>query len=161
MHIHNGNSRRCLQGEPKSVSRINYAVGKGYSHVHGILFLCVFLLAGCASFTEGIKGFVGISTRVLEEGKGEAIKLKPINCDYATVDRKIRSALKKNGSYIYAQDAKKGMIAIYVSSKDTTPVGIFLVKINDTTTQIEITSPSTYAKKLIADQVSLAFQDFK
>lgn len=137
---------------------------KSYNHVHGILFLCILLLAGCASFTEGIKGFIGMSTKALEEGKGEAIKLKPINCDYATAYRKIKSALKKNGDYIYAQDAKKGMIAIYLSSskdKNTTPVGVFLVKINDTTTQIEITSQSPYAKELIADQVSLAFQDLK
>lgn len=134
---------------------------KNCNHIHVILFLCIFLFAGCASFTEGIKEFAGISTKALEEGKGEAIKLQPINCDYATTYHKIRSLLKKNGSCIYAQDAKKGMIAVYVSSKNTTPVGIFLVKINDIATQIEITSPSPFAKKLIADQVSLAFQDSK
>ena len=162
--MHAGSSRRCLRGESKSVSRINYAVEKDYSHVPVILFLCLFLLAGCASFTEGIKEFAGISTKALEEGKGEAIKLEPINCDYATAYRKIISILKKNGSYIYAKDAKKSMIAVYVSTnKDTDldTVGIFLVKINDTTTQIEITSPSTYAKKLIAEEASLVFQDFK
>ena len=57
------------------------------------------------------------------------------------------------GSYIYTDDPKKNMLAIYVSEADTTPVGIFLKEMDASNTQIEISSPSTYAKELIAEKL--------
>ncbi len=61
--------------------------------------------------------------------------------------------LARIGAYIYTQDQKKNLIAIYVSEQDTTSVGIFFKQIDTQRTQIEVSSPSTYAKELIAKQL--------
>jgi hypothetical protein len=45
------------------------------------------------------------------------------------------------------------MIAIYVSETDTTPVGLFFKEIDKSNTQVEVSSPSTYAKELISEKV--------
>jgi hypothetical protein len=57
------------------------------------------------------------------------------------------------GAYIYVKDIKKHMIAIYVSETDTTPVGLFFKEIDKSNTQVEVSSPSTYAKELISEKV--------
>ena len=44
-------------------------------------------------------------------------------------------------------------IAIYLSSTDTTPVGIFFTEESKTSTLIEISSPSTYAKEEVANSI--------
>ena len=62
-----------------------------------------------------------------------------------------------NKCYVYANDPRKDMIAIYVSDEDTTPVGVFLKAIDGNSTLIEISSPSTYAKETIARIVFSAF----
>ena len=65
--------------------------------------------------------------------------------------------LALNRCYVYANDPRKDLIAIYVSEEDTTPVGIFLKSIDANTTLIEISSPSTYAKETITKIVFSAF----
>jgi len=45
------------------------------------------------------------------------------------------------------------LIAIYVSSEDTTCVGIFFTEIDANNTQVEVSSPSTSAKGDIATQL--------
>jgi len=115
------------------------------------LFLAI-LLSGCIGPKEACKGFLGISTKVLEDGRKDAIK-KEFNLDLITCHNKVRLILKDTGSYIYADDLSKDMIAVYVSVEDTTPVGLFLTEVNKGVTLIEVSSPSTYGKELISKTV--------
>lgn len=135
--------------------------GKVQSSKRKILFaICCLLFAnlmGCAMLKETAKGFAGLSTKELEKGRKDAIK-KTFNYDFDTCYDKVKDTLNRIGSYIYAKDAKKQMIAIYVSESDTTPVGIFFKKIDTTNTQIEVSSPSTYAKEFIATRVFPALE---
>jgi len=113
----------------------------------GIMFI-----AGCVGFKEGLRGFAGISTKVLEEGKPNAIS-SSFNYDYNTCYLKVREILKDIGAYIYAKDSQKKMIAIYVSEEDTTPVGIFFEEVDKANTKIQVSSPSVYAKELISGKI--------
>ncbi len=115
-------------------------------------YFLLLTLFGCASIKETAKGIAGVSTKVLEDNRKSAI-VKTFNYDYFTCYTRTLDILKKMGAYIYAQNIKKHMIAIYVSEQDTTAVGLFFKEINKTNTQIEISSPSTYAKELIAEKV--------
>ena len=124
-----------------------------YWLLFGIWCLAIVIFPGCASLKEKAKGFMGISTKVLEEGRANAIK-KTFSYDYNTCDTKVREILKKQGAYIYAQDKDKRMIAIYVSETDTTSVGIFFSELDAQNTQIEISSPSTYAKELVVKWIT-------
>jgi hypothetical protein len=47
------------------------------------------------------------------------------------------------------------MIAVYVSESDTTPVGVFFKGVDNSNTEISVSSPSLYAKELIAKILSL------
>ena len=120
------------------------------------IILCVFflsaILSSCAGTKEALKGFIGISTKVLEDGRGTAVK-KDFGDDLAVIHNKTRKILLDYGAYIYCDDLKENLIAIYVSKEDTTPVGIFLTDIGRKSTRIEVSSPSTYAKETIAKVV--------
>ncbi|MDD5477492.1 MAG: hypothetical protein PHG87_04725 [Candidatus Omnitrophica bacterium] len=112
------------------------------------------VLLGCATIKEMGKGFAGVSTQVLEDKRKDALK-KSFALDYNGCYAKVKDILsqKDRASYIYAEDPKKKMIAIYVSAQDTTPVGIFFTEETGTGTLIEISSPSTYANEEIASRI--------
>jgi len=116
------------------------------------LALCFVTVSGCVGFKEGLRGFRGISTKILEEGKTNAI-YKSFNYDYNTCYLKVKGILQDIGVYIYATDNRKRMIAIYVSEQDTTPVGIFLTETGKNKTLVEVSSPSTYAKETISSYI--------
>jgi len=116
------------------------------------IFSFMLLLSGCATIKEDGKKMLGVSTKALEEGRKEAIK-KQFNYDYKTCYNKVKAILKENDSYIYAQSLNKHMFAVYVSEEDTTPVGLFFEEIGAADTQVEVSSPSTYAKELISTKV--------
>jgi hypothetical protein len=118
--------------------------------VFGFLFLT--FSCGCASLKEGAKGFVGTSTRALEESRKDATA-KVFKKDYSTVVEKAKEALKEIGAYIYAEDSAKGMIAVYVSEGDTTSVGLFFTAVDGNSTRVEVSSLSAYGKEFIAGQV--------
>lgn len=122
-----------------------------------ILAICVLLftilISGCASIKEFCKGIVGVSAKVLEDTRKDALK-KEYNFDLAVCRAKIKEILKKSGAYIYWYDPKKDMLALYVSESDTTPVGIFLSSTGEGKTLVEVSSPSTYGKEAIAKVVS-------
>ena len=120
----------------------------------------IFFMSGCSIAIEGVKGFAAVSTKSIEEARKEAIT-KTFNYDYNTCLGKVKNFLVKKGSYIYAQNAKKHMIAIYISAEDTTPVGIFFKEIDSGNTQVEVSSPSTYGKELIAKKVFSYLEDPK
>ncbi len=132
---------------------------------------CFFLstvLLGCSTVKEATKGFLGVSTQVLEDKRKEAIK-ESFAVDYDNCYAKVEDILKEkaqekakekgkeneneNGSYIYTEDHQKKMIAIYLSETDTTPVGIFFTDEANSHTMIEVSSPSTYAKEYIANKI--------
>ena len=117
-----------------------------------LLFYCSIVLLGCATLWEGTKGLAGVSTRALEDNRKSAIT-KTFNYDYFTCYTKSLDILKHMNAYIYMQSIKKHMIAIYVSEQDTTPVGLFFKEIDATNTQVEVSSPSTYAKEFISGKV--------
>ena len=112
------------------------------------------VLFGCATVKEMGKGFLGVSTQVLEQKRKDALKKSfalGVNDCYVKV--KYILNLKNKESYIYAEDHKNKMLAIYFSPTDTTPVGIFFTENTQTNTLIEISSPSTYAKEEIANRI--------
>jgi len=119
--------------------------------LYTFLFLTI-LLSGCAQTKEVCKGVLGISTKVLEDGRKEAIK-KEFNFDLITCHNKIRLVLKDTGSYIYCDDLNKDMLALYISEDDTAPVGVFLTEAGRERTLVEVSSPSTYAKERIAKTI--------
>ncbi|MCM8801335.1 MAG: hypothetical protein NC912_04950 [Candidatus Omnitrophica bacterium] len=121
---------------------------------HGLIIflICILNLIGCKSIKELTYGIAGVSTRVLEENRKSAI-VEVFAYDYLSCYKRCIEILKKIGAYIYKQDIKKYMIAIYVSEEDTTPVGLFFKEIDKNHTQIEISSPSTYAKELISEKL--------
>ena len=122
------------------------------------ILIFVICTSGCASIKEMSKGVAGVSTKKLEESRKGAI-LKTFDYDYFTCFTNTSDALKKLGCYIYAQDIKKHRIAIYVSEQDTTPVGIFFKEMSAASTQVEVSSPSTFAKELISGKLFQALKE--
>nr|AEI30530.1 secreted protein [uncultured microorganism] len=126
------------------------------------LIICVFsvsiLTISCATIKEAAKGVAGVSTKILEDGRADAIT-KNFSYDYFTSYTRSLDALNEMGAYIYAQSLKQRMIAVYVSKRDTTPVGIFFKEIGTNNTQVEVSSPSLTAKSLISARLfkALAF----
>lgn len=114
------------------------------------------VLSGCAIVKEMGKGFIGVSTQVLEEKRKDALKKSfVLNYDgcYVKVKEILKGNVKEKESPIYAEDAKKKMIAVYLAQIDTTPVGIFFTEEPGGNTLIEISSPSIYAKEEIANRI--------
>jgi hypothetical protein len=118
----------------------------------GIICLSYLSLGGCTTVKEATKGFLGISTRELEDTRKGAIS-REFAYDYGSCYQKVKASLKKKGAYIYRDDPAGKMIAVYVTDTDTTPVGIFFTVINNDTTKVEVSSPSTYAKELISKNI--------
>lgn len=116
------------------------------------VFLVLISLYGCAHITEAGKGFLGISTKILEDNRNSALK-KDFNYDYFTAYTQASDILKRMETHAYAGSIKKHMIAVYLSDWDTTPVGVFFSEIGANNTRIEVSSPSTYAKEYIADKL--------
>jgi hypothetical protein len=116
--------------------------------VYLVFVFCIFNFLGCATIKEAAKSFSGVSTKVLEDGRNEAL-VKTVNYDYDACYELVKDILTESGAYIYAQNKEKQMIAFYVSPADTTPVGLFFEKIDATNTQIEVSSPSTFAKEYV------------
>lgn len=123
-----------------------------------IIFLAILtlLLSGCArvmdAAIEGAKGVAGISTEALEENRKNAIK-KNFNYNSDICYNESKRILKNTGCYIYAQDPKKKMIAVYVSETDTTMVGVFFKVIDDFNTQVEVSSRSTFGKEFVSKRL--------
>jgi len=121
----------------------------------GMFVIGLFLIlnsAGCAGTKECLRGFMGISTKVLEDNRASAL-VKSFNYDYVTCYNKALDILKESGSYVYAGDISKYMVAVYLSEEDTTPVGIFFTETDENNTRVEVSSPSTYGKEVIAARV--------
>jgi hypothetical protein len=113
---------------------------------------CVFSLAACSTVKQAAKGILGVSTREVEACRKDALK-KQFNYSYKDCYDKAMEILKTAGTYVYAQDDAKNMVALYVSETDTTVVGVFFTRIDAGHTQVEVSSPSTYAKESISEEL--------
>ncbi len=129
-----------------------------------LIILCLLLsagmVAGCAGIKESLKQVAGISTQEIEAARPTAV-VKTLEYEYDECFKKTEEALKSLGSYIYRRDQPKGMLALYVSDLDTTPVGIFFKIVDSTHTQLEIASPSSYTQESMAAKISLALEESK
>jgi len=114
-------------------------------------------LFGCASIMEMAKGVAGVSTKTLEKNRKSAIT-KSFNYDYFSCYTMVLDIIKCTEAYIYAQDIKKHMIAIYVSKQDTTVVGVFFKEVDAKHTEVQVSSPSLSAKGLIATKLFSALE---
>jgi hypothetical protein len=117
-----------------------------------VLISLIIFSSGCAGIKEFGKSIAGVSTKALEDDLPNAI-IKKIPLDFQTAQKKVTEALGHMGSFIYAKNKYKGMIAFYVSETDTTCVGIFFKALDQANTEIQVTSPSTLAKETIATRL--------
>ncbi|MCM8799716.1 MAG: hypothetical protein NC900_03155 [Candidatus Omnitrophica bacterium] len=116
-----------------------------------ILLMIGFIFLSCAGLKEAIKGFLGISTKILEEKRAEA-KVLVLSYDYFTTYHKVLDKLKESGSFVYKKTSD--LIAFYLSEEDTTPVGIFFQELEKEKTKLEISSDSSSAKERIFNILS-------
>lgn len=117
------------------------------------LGLIIVLVSGCGiGLKESLRGAAGISTKVLEDNLSTA-ESKEFNLGYDFVYSKVQKIIEEIKGHIYAADKPKNLIAIYVTEQDTTPVGIFFKALDNTKTRVLISSPSKFAKELIAGKI--------
>ena len=125
--------------------------------VWGLACICAAgMLAGCVGPSEMCRGFAGISTEILKQGRGDAVT-HTYAADAAAADVIVRGVVQKSGAYIYAEEQNPRLIACYVSETDTTPVGIFIVPQSAGSVEVMVASPSRYAKERMAAQVDRGF----
>ncbi len=119
-----------------------------------VLFFLVsaVFLGGCAGIKEGAKGFLGISTKAIEDSRKSAMA-KTFNYNFDLCYDKTVRVLKNMGAYIYDKDSDRKMVAFYISQEDTTVVGVFFTALDANSTRLEVASPSTYGKELIAKRL--------
>ena len=117
----------------------------------------VIFITGCARLKEGMRCVFGVSTKVLEDNRSTAVS-RIFTYDYATCFDKSKEILGGIGAYFYKIDKADGLIAIYVSRTDTTPVGIFFKSMSDSITQVEVASPSSSAKALVSRRLFARLQ---
>ncbi|MFC1658149.1 hypothetical protein ACFL1D_02060 [Candidatus Omnitrophota bacterium] len=120
----------------------------------GLLGCCILAAAGCSSLKQGARGFLGVSTREIEEARNEAI-VRIVDCEYPRCYKTVEERLFAIGSYIYAR--RSDLIAVYISSSDTTPAGVFFREIDTGKTEIAISSPAQDTREYLAEQVFSAF----
>ena len=128
-----------------------------YAKAVAAVVFCAAVLVGCAGVKEKLRGMAGVSTKVLEDNRKDAVSTS-VQRDYNTCYLMTKTILDKIKAYIYADDTRKRLIAIYVSEKDTTPVGIFFKESGSNATQIDVSSPSAFAKNLIAGELFPALE---
>ncbi|MDD5594985.1 MAG: hypothetical protein PHY94_01950 [Candidatus Omnitrophica bacterium] len=109
-------------------------------------------MSGCTTLEKGARELLGTSTRTVEETRQDAIK-EIFRFDFNTCYEKSKEILKDINTYIYAQKKNEKLIAVFVSETDTTPVGVFFKEIDANNTQVEVSSPSSYAKELVATKL--------
>ena len=120
-----------------------------------LLSFCLTSLLGCACIKEATRGFLGISTKEIENARDKAI-VKIVGYDYSSCYKIVEARLTEIGSYTYAK--RDDLIAVYISPTDTTPAGIFFKEINKRKTQLEIVSPAADTKEYLAQKIFSALE---
>jgi hypothetical protein len=118
------------------------------------LALCL-ALAGCAGFGETIRGIEGNSTRVLYETRPQAAA-KEFRCNPEDCRQKAGEILAEMKTYVYRREP--GLIAVFVSETDTTPVGIFITPGEEESSRIEVSSPSSPARDAVSQKLFSALE---
>lgn len=113
--------------------------------------------AGCAAVTEAGRGIAGVSTKVLEDNRDSAVQ-RSYPVGLARCREMVEAVLADSKVYMYARNEQKQMLAFYMSASDTTPVGVFFVPQGTASTQVQVSSPSRYARELIADKIAAGFE---
>jgi len=120
--------------------------------------ICIFL-SGCGTFKENcetskelFKGFLGFSTKEVEEYRKDAT-IKILNCGYDACYALIEGKLKE--AFIPVYSRSRELIAVYYVDLNTTPVGIFFKAIDANHTQVEVSSPSPGARNAVFDALFL------
>ncbi len=131
--------------------KLSGAIKKTYFY-SAVFIFCILIYSGCAALGDAAKGIAGISTRQLEKNRINSVK-KVFAYGYDDCYAKVSGILRDIKAYVYAEDKKNNLIAVYISESDTTPVGVYLKKIDEFNTQVEISSPSTFGKELISNGV--------
>lgn len=115
-----------------------------------IAFLCI-ATSAAASPADFFKGFLAVSTSELEELKKDAM-VKVFPYDFDTCYEKTLSIIRKMpDTTIYAQ--RRDLIAVYCTSLNSTPVGVFFEKVDQSNTKVLLSSPSSRAKDWVAANV--------
>jgi len=123
-----------------------------------VLCCAIAMGAGCAGLKESCRGIAGTSTKVLEDGRQNAVK-RSYPADYAKCRETVDRVLAENKAYVYARSDAQKMIAFYLTDADTTPVGVFFTVRDESATDVEVSSPSRYAKESIADKIAAGFNE--
>jgi hypothetical protein len=113
--------------------------------------LVVVFLSGCATSQEVVRGFLGVSTKDLEDCRKDAA-VGIMNCGYDECYGKVAktiSILPK--AYIYAKSGD--MIAFYYVNPNTTPVGVFFKAQDPSHTQVEVSCQDSGFKEKILNIV--------
>lgn len=109
------------------------------------------ILSGCATPTELLKEFLGVSTKELEEARKDAA-VKVFDYSYDTCYKKTEAIIKAMPKVsVYAQNEE--MIAFYYIDPNTTPVGAFFKRVDPAHTQVEISSQDLNSKAWVARNV--------
>lgn len=124
-----------------------------------ILIGFVVIVSGCAAITEGAKGVVGVSTKIIDDYRATAL-IRKYNCSYDICKARVIKVLKNAEYSIYAQDENKGLIAAYVSEVDTTPVGVYITEVDAYNVKLEVSSPSPYSKEILAAKIFRSLAEF-
>ncbi len=121
--------------------------------VMGLLGYWLIALVGCASLGQKAKGFLGISTREIEDVRDKAI-VRIVDYDYNSCYRMVEEELSEIEAYVYTR--RKDLIAFYMSRTDTTTAGIFFKEIDKQKTQVEVACPVVYKKEQLAGEIFAA-----
>lgn len=115
----------------------------------GSVFLC-----GCASIGERMHGVMGTSIREIEASRVKSVKLV-VPGDYDAAYAVVLAELKKEGRCVYRRERNEGLIAFYMSPENTTVAGVFLTELEGGRTGVEIASPSSYARNILKESLSV------
>jgi len=120
----------------------------------GLLSYWVILSAGCACLKEGTRGFLGISTREIENARDKAI-VRIVDYDYNSCFKMVEARLAEIESYIYTK--RRDLIAVYISPTDTTPAGVFFREVDGQKTELSIASPAADTREYLAEKIFSLF----
>ncbi len=123
--------------------------------VIGLLGYWLIALVGCGCLRHGIRGFLGISTKEIENARDKAI-VKIVDYDYNSCYKMVEEELSEIDAYVYTR--RKDLIAVYISSTDTTTAGIFFKEIDKQKTQVEIACPASSKKEYLAEKIFTALE---
>ena len=110
--------------------------------------LALVLLCGCATCPEGVRCFLGVSTKELEAHRKDAL-VKVFDYDYDTCYARMEKIIRDMAkTQVYAQDTR--IIAFYYIDPNVTPVGVFFTAVDSGHTKVEVSSEGPAAKEWVA-----------